>query len=153
MADRAVSPAVGVVCLLAVTVLLAVAVAAGANAHVATPSVPTTASFEATAEPTGEVTVVHRGGDSIDPESIDLRIRLDDELLDRQPPVPFFSARGFESGPTGPFNSARSDPWRAGEAASLTIAGTNSPKVHTGDTVTIRIFVDEHRVAKLETTV
>lgn len=151
MADRAVSPVVGVVCLLAVTVLLAAVV--GASLGMSPPSAPTAASFEATAEPTGEIAIVHRGGDSIDPATIDLRIRVDGELLDRQPPVPFFSASGFESAPSGPFNSATTEQWRAGETASLRIAATNSPVPHPGDTVAVRLLVDGQRIAQLETTV
>lgn len=151
MADRAVSPVVGVVCLVAVTVVLAAGV--GAGTQLTTPSKPTTASFDVTADDTGEVTVRHRGGDSIDPAALDIHVRIDGEPLDRQPPVPFFSARGFESGPTGPFNSARSEQWRAGETASFRIAGTNSPRLRADDTVTVRISVDGHDLARLETTV
>ncbi|MGM0606577.1 MAG: type IV pilin N-terminal domain-containing protein [Halobacteriota archaeon] len=150
MTDRALSPVVGVVCLLAVTVLLAAVV--GASATVQPPSSPTAASFEATAELPGEITILHRGGDTIDPTAMDLRVYIEGEPLDRQPPVPFFSARGFESGPTGPFNSATSTKWRAGEAASFTLAGTNGPSMRSGDSVTIEIFVDEQRVAQLEAT-
>ena len=151
MSDRALSPVLGVVCLLAVTVLLAAVV--GASATVEPPASPAAASFEASAEPPGEITILHRGGDTIDPAEMDLRVRIEDEPLDRQPPVPFFSARGFESGPTGPFNSATSTKWRAGEAASFTMAGTNSPPMRSGDTVRIEIFVDEQPIAQLETTV
>ncbi|MEF8777944.1 MAG: type IV pilin [Natronomonas sp.] len=150
MVDRALSPVVGVVCLLAVTVVLATVV--GATAPMVSPSIPTTASFSATAEPTGELTVTHQGGDSIAPAAIDLRIHIEDEPLETQPPVPFFSARGFESGPTGPFNSATTGQWRAGETAALRIAGTNSPTIQPGDTVTIGLYADGDRVTELETT-
>lgn len=151
MADRALSPVVGVVCLLAVTVILAAVV--GASVTVEPPSTPNAASFEAAADPSGEVTITHRSGDTIDPETIDLRVRVNGEPLERQPPVPFFSARGFESAPTGPFNSATARSWRAGETASFTIAGTNHPRIRPGDAVTVEIFADDHRVARLETTV
>jgi flagellin-like protein len=150
MADRALSPVIGVVCLLAVTVALATVV--GATAPMVSPSTPATASFSATAEPSGELTVTHQGGDSIAPAAVDLRVRIEDEPLGTQPPVPFFSARGFESGPTGPFNSATTGEWRAGETASLRIAGTNSPTIQPGDTVTIRLYVDGNSVTELETT-
>ncbi len=151
MVDRAVSPVIGVVCLVAITVVLAAGV--GAGTQLTNPPEPTTASFEVTIDDTGEVTVLHRGGDSIDPAALDVHVRIDGEPLDRQPPVPFFSADGFESGPTGPFNSARSEQWRAGETASFRIAGTNSPTIGAGDTVTVRISVDGHSVARLETTI
>lgn len=150
MAARALSPVIGTVSLLAVTVVLATVV--GATAPMVAPSAPTTASFSATAEPTGELTVTHQGGDSIDPTAVELQVRIENEPLETQPPVPFFSARGFESGPTGPFNSAAAGEWRAGESASLRIAATNSPTIQAGDTVTVRIYVDGDSVTELETT-
>lgn len=152
MGVRAVSPVVGIVCLLAVTVLLATAVGV-ATTQITSPSSTTVATFEATAESDGTVTIVHRGGDSIDVAALELRVRIGGEPLERQPPVPFFSARGFESGPTGPFNSAMAGQWRAGEPASFRIAETNAPTPSAGDTVTIRVLVDGNGVARLETTV
>lgn len=155
MADRGVSPVVGVVCLTAVTAVLAAVVGTavlGATPQASTPPA-TSASFGVTAEPTGEVTLVHRGGDSVDPEAIELFVRVGDEPLEWQPPVPFFSARGFESGPTGAFNSATTDTWEAGEAASFTVAGTNDPELRAGETVAVRISIDDRSVSTVETTV
>jgi len=40
----------------------------------------------------------------------------------------------------------------AGETASLTLAGTNEPGIDAGDAVLVRVYVDGHRVAELETT-
>lgn len=155
MPDRGVSPVVGVVCLTAVTVVLAAIVGTavlGATPQPSTPSVPS-ASFGLAAEPSGDVTLVHRGGDAVDPETIELFVRVGDEPLEWQPPVPFFSARGFESGPTGAFNSATTDTWEAGETASFTVAGTNDPGLRAGETVTVRISIDGHGVSAVETTV
>lgn len=150
MTRRALSTVVGLVCLLAVTVVLVAAVGAVAPAPSTSP--PTVASFEASAEPTGDIRLTHRGGDAIDPEAIGLHISVDGEALAEQPPVPFFSARGFESAPTGAFNSASRTRWRAGETASLRIAGTNAPSIRAGDRIEIRLYVDGHRVARLDTT-
>lgn len=119
MSRRAISSVVGLVCLLAVTVVLAATV--GAVAPATSTSSPTIATFEASAEPTGEIRVAHRGGDAIDPETIELHISVDGEPLAEQPPVPFFSARGFESGPTGAFNSASRT--RCGTARSDRLGG------------------------------
>jgi flagellin-like protein len=150
MRSRGLSPVVGVVCLVGLTVALAAAVGLAVPTDVA--SEPTVAAFDASVEPTGELRLTHRGGDPIDPEAIELRIRVNDEPLERQPPVPFFSARGFGSAPTGAFNSATAEPWRAGETASLRIAGTNEPAIEAGDTVTIRLFIDGYSAAELEVT-
>lgn len=147
---RGISPIVGVVCLLAVTVVLASVVAV--TVPVGSTPEPTVATFDATADATGELSVTHGGGGAIDPESVDVRVEIDGEPLSEQPTVPFFSADGFESAPTGAFNSATTEPWRAGETASLTIAGTNQPTIDPGDTVRIRIYVDEHSVATVEAT-
>jgi len=150
MASRGVSPLVGVLCLLVVTVALAATVLA--TVPVGSAPEPTVATFDAAADPTGEITVTHAGGDAIDPEALDVRVRVDGEPLAEQPPVPFFSASGFESAPTGAFNSATTTAWRVGETASLRTAGTNEPAIDPGDTVTIRISVDGYSVAELAAT-
>ncbi|MCQ4334006.1 type IV pilin N-terminal domain-containing protein [Natronomonas sp. F2-12] len=150
MRSRGLSPVIGVVCLVGLTVGLAAVVGLAVPTDVA--SEPTVAAFDASVEPTGELRMTHRGGDPIDPGAIDLEIRIDGDPLERQPPVPFFSAGGFESAPKGAFNSARTEPWRTGETASLRIAETNEPTIEAGDTVVIRLTVDGYSVAELETT-
>ena len=150
MASRGVSPLVGVLCLLVVTVALAATVVV--TVPVGSAPEPTVATFDAAADPTGEIRVTHTGGDVIDPETLDVRVRVEGEPLAEQPPVPFFSASGFESAPTGAFNSATADAWRVGETASFRTAGTNEPAITPGDTVTIRLSVDGYSVANLEVT-
>ncbi|MUV85659.1 type IV pilin [Natronomonas sp. CBA1123] len=145
MTDRAAAPVVGVVLLVAVTVLAATVVGTALPSELSTPA--RTAAFDVEADDTGRVTVTHLGGDAIDPTELRVRIRVDGERLSEQPPVPFFSARGFESGPTGPFNSATHGTWRAGESASLRVAGTNSPTLGVGATVEVRLYVDGTRIA------
>lgn len=173
MPERGVSPVVGVVCLVAVTAVLASVLAAsvlGGGAGGVAPIGPTAgtegspvagagtgtgtgASFSVTADPSGEVTLVHRGGNSLDPAEVGLYVRIGGKPLERQPPVPFFSARGFGSAPTGAFNSATTGEWSAGEAASFRIAGTNDPAVRSGETVSVRVSVAGRSVAAVETTV
>ena len=149
--SRGISPVVGVVCLLAVTALLAAVVVAAVPA--APDSAPVVATFDldVDADGMGELRVTHTGGNEIDPESIGLDVHVADAPLAKPPPVPFFSARGFESAPTGAFNSGRTEPWRAGETASLALAGTNEPAIDPGDTVTVRLYVDGDLLAELET--
>ena len=104
MSDRAVAPVIGVVLLVALTVVTAAAV--GAVVAVDIPGETTVVTFGLEAASDGEIQLLHRGGDAVDPDSLRVRVRVNGDPLAEQPPVPFFSARGFESGPTGPFNSA-----------------------------------------------
>lgn len=151
MTTRATSPVVGVVLLTAVTVVAAAAV--GSAVVVDPPDPAPTASFDATADASGEISLTHQGGDAVDPDALRVRVRVDGDPLAEQPPVPFFSARGFESGPTGPFNSATGGEWRAGETASFRVAATNDPELRPGAAVEVRLYVDDQRIALLETTV
>jgi flagellin-like protein len=148
---RGLSPVIGVVCLVGITVVLAATVGVVVPASI--PAEPTVATFDVAVEPDGELRMTHQGGDVIDPESIALHVRVDGEPLAEQPPVPFFSASGFESAPTGAFNSATGGTWRTGETASLRIAATNAPAIEPGDTISIRLSVDGYGVVELETTV
>lgn len=67
--------------------------------------------------------------------------------------MPFFSVRGFQSGPTGLFNSATDGEWRAGETGSFRVASTNDPELASGATVELGLYADDKQIAHLETTV
>lgn len=95
------------------------------------------------------LTLVHRVGASLDARRLELRVRVAGTPLDHQPPVPFFTARGFRAGPTGPFNVAADPRWTAGERASLRLASTNAPGIDPGDRVVVDVAVDDRRVATL----
>lgn len=101
---------------------------------------PQSAAFSLSVRPDGEVIFIHRGGSAIDVATLRVQIIVDGRPLDHQPPVPFFAARGFRGGPTGPFNSATSAMWHTGERAGFHIAETNSPPVGPGATVLVRLF-------------
>ena len=153
MSSRALSPVLGTVLLLLITVVLAgvVGVAAlGTGLPTPPPGVVLDVSVDGTAD---RVTVVHRGGETLDVRDLTIRIAIDGVALDSQPPVPFFSARGFRSGPTGPFNSAADPNWTTGETASVRLAGTNHPSLARGAQVTVRIYAADSLVAEEETTV
>ena len=151
MSTRAAAPVIGVVLLTAVTVVAAAGV--GASVVVDPPEPAPTAAFDLEADAAGEIRVTHHGGDPVDPNSLRVRVMVDGEPLAEQPPVPFFSASGFRSGPTGPFNSATGGEWRAGETGSFRVASTNDPELRPGATVAVRLYVDDQRIARLETTV
>ena len=151
MTDRAAAPVVGVVLLVAVTV--ASAAGLGVLLAVDPPAAAPTASFDCVATSDGEIRVTHRGGEAVDPSTLRVRVRVDGRPLAEQPPVPFFAARGFESGPTGPFNSAHTGSWTADETASLRVASTNRPTLEAGATVELRLYAGDRPIVTLETTV
>ncbi|MFB6159979.1 MAG: type IV pilin [Haloferacaceae archaeon] len=134
----------------ALAVAVTVALAVGGVALGALPADRPTAAVAVVVDPgTDRLTLTHRGGDPLDVRRLRLRVRVGGRPLRRQPPVPFFAARGFRSGPTGPFN-VRADPrWRPGERASLRLAATNDPLVDPGDRVTVTVLVDGWTVARV----
>lgn len=149
---RAVARLVGVLALIALTVVLAAIVAVGASTLSLEPGGPT-AAFELSANSdASSIAIDHVGGDAIDVETLAVTIAVDGEELDEQPPVPFVGANGFDGTPDGPFNAASGSEWRAGERAGLVVAGTNDPAIESGHSVTVTLVVDGTRVATLETT-
>jgi FlaG/FlaF family flagellin (archaellin) len=140
-ADRGVSPAVGVAVLVFLTVVLSVTVVAGLPSLSADPQ--PAARFTLSADhSTDRITLTHRQGSSFDVTELNLTVRVDGTPLSHQPPVPFFAADGFEGGPTGPFNTASPNDWRAGETAGFRIATTNEPQLSPGSTVSVTMATD-----------
>ncbi|SDK77748.1 type IV pilin [Natronorubrum texcoconense] len=149
---RAVSRLVGVLALVAITVLLATMVAVGASTWSLESAGPT-AAFDLTVD--GEestVAIDHVEGDAVDVAELSVQITVDGEGLADQPPVPFVGADGFDGSPTGPFNAESDSEWRTGERAGVTVAGTNDPDIESGDTVGVTLVVDGTRIATLEAT-
>lgn len=148
--SRGLSSVVGVLLVAAVTVLAAATV--GAVATVDPGTVAPTARLSVSAD-AGEdrITLTHRSGETLDVSGLSVVVAVDGEALDRQPPVPFFAARGFESGPTGPFNSASPNTWSAGETASVRVASTNDPQLSAGAHVEVTVAVDGSVVAAVDT--
>jgi len=147
MADRAVATGQSLGLLLAVVVGVAV-VAVGLEAAPATPAVA-----GATLAVDGDrLTITHRAGEPLDVRRLDVIVRVDGTPLRHQPPVPFFSARGFRSGPTGPFNPAAEPTWEVGERASVRVATTNHPSLVAGARVTVELRYDGRRLTTLTAT-
>ena len=146
MSRRAVSPVVGVVLLVAVTVVLAAVVGAFAIGVDNGGNAPEAAI---TAERTGnEINLTHHSGDPLDVTELTVRISIDGEPLDKQPDVPATGVAGFRGPPSGPFNAKSDDRWTAGETASLTIASTtNSPQPSAGSRVTVKIYAEGEPVS------
>jgi len=148
--DRGTTPVIGVVLLVAITAVAAAGVAVGLTATTA--DSPPVASVETSAEAeTNEITITHRGGDTLDVSALTVRVTVDGDPLDSQPPVPFFSAEGFHSGPTGPFNTASPDEFAAGDTATVRLASTNDPLLSAGATVTVELRTETGVVAKSTT--
>jgi hypothetical protein len=130
-------------------VALTVAVATGGVAVGTLPDPAPRAALALRADAaTDALALRHRGGDALDARTLDLRIAVEGRPLRHQPPTPFFAARGFRSGPTGPLN-VESDPrWTAGERSRVVLAATNAPLLDPGDRVTVTLSVDGERVAE-----
>ncbi|MDB9301652.1 type IV pilin [Halorubrum ezzemoulense] len=144
------APVAGVL-LIAITVVLAGGVAAAAlDGPSATVPPSAVLSLSATDD---RIAIDHRGGDPIDVSAVTIRVSIDGEPLDEQPPLPFFSAAGFHPRPTGPFNAAGDDTLRVGETATFRVADTNDPTLEPGRTVTVDITADGQPVASLEASV
>jgi FlaG/FlaF family flagellin (archaellin) len=148
---RATSPVVAVVLLTALTVAIAAGVGAVVPAQPAEP--PPVADLELSVDaPTNRIAVAHRGGDALPPDALNVTVRVDGEPLVHQPPVPFFAARGFRSGPTGPFNPATAGDWQAGQTGSFRLASTNTPEIRGGDDVRVSIATERAVIAELRAT-
>jgi len=147
---RAVSSVVGTVALLGVVVVAGTAVLAAVPAD--EPATVPAARLSLTAEAGPDrVALTHEGGDTLSAAALSVTVRVGGDPVAHQPPVPFFAATGFESGPTGPFNSASDGRWRAGETAAFVLASTNT-QLHPGDSVSVTVRTDVGVVARLETT-
>lgn len=95
----------------------------------------------------GTVTLEHTGGPAIDVRRLDVIVTVDGTRPTYQPPVPFFSARCFYSGPRGPFNSASDPAWTTGKIASFTVAGSNEPMLREESEVVVELLIDDQPVA------
>ena len=142
---------VAVVLLLAVTVVAAAGVALALPELSAEPPPKRGVVAEATAD--GRVSLTLVSGAEVDTRDLDVRVVVGGEPLRHQPPVPFFAARGFRGGPTGPFNFAADPTWQVGEAASFRVAATNDPALSTGAEVAVELRVRGRPVAGATTTV
>lgn len=149
---RAIGPGIGVLLLLAITVCLAGVLAAGVASMSPDPA-PPTAAFELEVDgDEGEIVIEHVAGETVDVRELSVAVRIDDESLSSQPPVPFVGADGFDGAPSGAFNAEASPRWRSGERVAVTVAETNDPVLESGDTVTVTLGTDGKPVATLETT-
>jgi FlaG/FlaF family flagellin (archaellin) len=152
VSTRAFTPVIGIVLLLGVTVLAAATVGAGLLGTTPSDGTPPRVSLTASANASADrIALTHTGGDVITVSRLRVRISVDGQRLEQQPPVPFFAATGFEAGPTGPFNTAADQTWGAGERATLSLAGTNSPQLTPGATVRVDIYRGEYRIATVTT--
>jgi flagellin-like protein len=150
VSDRGVSPVIASVLLVAITVIAAIMLSVTVLNITPTEPLPQ-ATFSLSADSTTQtITLIHRGGAALDPESLRVRIAVNGESIAHQPPVPFFAAEGYMSGPTGPFNSADEGQWVAGQSASVQLASTNT-QFRVGAEITIRLYVDGQLLTVLET--
>lgn len=150
---RAVSPVIGTVLLVSITVVLAGVVTASIGGTAVPDTEPTSASITADASPDGRIVLTHEGGEPIDVRNVSVRVSVQDTRLAHQPPIPFFSSTGFEPGPTGPFNSAADSRWSVGEQGSFTISDTNTPVPKPGDEVVLEFYRGDRPLTTVRTSI
>lgn len=139
--ERGISPVVGVVLLVGLTIVLSASVVIAVETR--PPDPPPAAELSVSVDPaTDQFVVTHHAGDPIDVRNMNVTVEIGGEPLRHQPPIPFFAARGFESGPEGPFNRASPHGFHAGETASFRLAETNSPELTANRTVTVTIATE-----------
>ncbi|MFB6123180.1 MAG: type IV pilin [Haloferacaceae archaeon] len=151
MSSRASAP-VGGTALLVVAVVLGSAVAGVALGALPSRSAGPTQTALSLSVVGDRIALTHRAGDALDVRSLRLVVAVDGEPLAHQPPVPFFAATGFESGPTGPFNAAADAEWSAGERAAVRLAGTNAPLLRPGASVTVELYRRDRLLVRLSAT-
>ncbi|MDZ7729799.1 MAG: type IV pilin N-terminal domain-containing protein [Natrialbaceae archaeon] len=144
---RALSPLVGTITLVALTVMLATAIVV--VVPLPSSSVPTAAFDLAADGDANELVFTHRAGDPIEVDTLTIQITVNGEPLAQQPPIPFVGAAGYYQSPGGPFNAKYDGTWTAGTTASLTIAKSNR-RLAAGDTVTARLSAGGAMIADLE---
>lgn len=150
-ATRGSTVLLGSVLLVALVVVLAAVVGAAAldtAASTPDPIRPTVLSLAVSGD---TITLTHEEGPPLDVRSLRIRVTVGGDPLAYQPPVPFFSARGFRPGPTGPFNAASDSRWTVGETASFEVAGTNDPSISAGSRVVVRVYDGQTPVAVVRT--
>lgn len=148
---RALSPIVGVVSLVAITVVLAAGVGFAVSDGVAADPTPQ-ATFSLSADAaTDRIALTHEGGEALSATDLTVRVTVDGEPLEHQPPVPFFAVEGFHGGPTGPFNPATDSEWVAGQEAGFELASTNAPLLDSGSTVEVTISSEGGVIAEVDT--
>ncbi len=138
---------------MAVTVGLAAVVGGAVLTDAAPTAPPPVAQLDCRVDAgTDRLACTHGGGDRLDVRELRVHVTVGGEPLTHQPPVPFFAARGFHAGPTGPFNSAADPHWSAGETAAVRLAGTNRPGLTPDSRVVVRVVEGEHVVAQAAAT-
>lgn len=151
--SRAVSPAIGVSLVAALTVVLASVAGLVAVDVVPQPEHPRPVVLSASADAgSGRISLRLDAGGPVDVRRLRVRISVDGTGLRHQPPVPFAGAPGFRGAPTGPFNTAADPTWAVGERAGLRVAGTNAPPLRAGSAVRIEVYRDDVAIARASVT-
>lgn len=150
MDNRAVAPVIGIVLLLALTVICAGAIALFVTGMTDLRSTPTVVIEGTVDTAENNITLVHVSGDPITVEHLDIRITIDDEPLQHQPPVQSTSATGFSTGPSGPLHKWGGDTWSPGESSVISIAHTsNYPLPHPDARVEVSLTYDNRPLAEI----
>lgn len=138
------SPVVGVLFLVALTLILAGILAGTIGGGIPLERAPTASvSMDEVDSSENRIVLIHDGGDSIDVSEIEILTYVNGEPLEKQlRSLPAFGAPGYLWPPNpGPIFKGTSDhTWEVGETSSYRIASTNSPSgFDSSDSVTVKI--------------
>lgn len=152
MTARAISPVIGVVVLVAITVTLGgVVLAFGMSAT--PPASPPAVTVDGSVDPAeNKLTLVHTGGDPLPLEDVSVRIAVDGTPLAEQPPVPHYNPSGFVGFPCGVFNPMSDNVWEAGEQGTITIDADENEPLPTAN-ATVEVTIVTEGVAVTRTTI
>ncbi len=151
---RGITPVIAAPLLLLMTLLLAIVIGTIAPAFtIPNDPEPLTVIDVTTDESTNTVSITNDGPREIDVRELTVTIEIDHTPIHHPLTVPYFSQRGFHSGPTGAFNSATDPFWSTGERVSFRIASTNSPTLEPGKSLTITLITNDSPIAQSDTTI
>ena len=149
MDNRAVAPVIGIVLLIVVSIVCAGVIVLFVTDIADLRSTPTVVIDGTVDTSENNITLVHTSGDDIPVDYLDLRITIDGVPMKYQPPVPFDSATGFSTGPSGPLHAWGDDTWSPQQESVIHLAGSNEPLPDPDSTVEVSITYDDRPIAEI----
>lgn len=138
------SPVIGVILLVALTLILAAAIFSASVPVIAFDRAPTARiSIDEVDPSTEKVVVVHGGGDSFNISEVKVLTYIDGELLkyplEREPgQTGYYFGDIDDPGPIYKWSSDKA--WDVGDACKFQVASTNSPSdIEPGDSVSVKV--------------
>lgn len=142
--NEATSNVVGVLLLVAMTLILAAGVVGISTMGIGLESAPKAKlAIDSVDASENKIVLTHEGGEAFDVSKIEILTYVDEEPLEKQlEDLPAFGVTGY-SWPKNPgpiFKGTTDHVWEVGEKSRFEVASTNSLQIDAGDTVTVKII-------------